>query len=177
MKQKRITFFALVFLCILFWAGFKYNEHSKTKIFGNWNESTDNILEEQFYGFLPEKSTAEKYGQNYYYKFVQAVLGDANFVIYIDIVLPDTTTFENLCSQYELNSKEMITLDNQEFYFIQCIPESVSEYLDDKIYDGMYYNFEIIAINRSNYTISFLSAHVWDYYKDNLLYDFLRFLL
>ena len=48
------------------------------------------------------------------------------------------------------------------------------EYIDEKIYDGMFYDFEIVSANQSEYTICLIYAHVWDYYKDQVLIDYLN---
>ncbi len=42
----------------------------------------------------------------------------------------------------------------------------ISEYLDRKIYNGIYYHFKTTTA-KDDGTISYLSAQVWDYYKDD----------
>ena len=38
----------------------------------------------------------------------------------------------------------------------------------------MFYNFEIVLENKTDLTIQILAAHVWDYYRDEVLVDFLQ---
>ncbi|MBP3538644.1 MAG: hypothetical protein J6J62_02245 [Oscillospiraceae bacterium] len=175
--KKRVRFFPVLILIFLTLAGiFALGKTLKADSYGDWGRKTKAILSENFNGFLPEVAVAQNYGQNYYYKYKQAPLGDANFVIYIEIALPDDAAFNNFLAGYEIDSIESRSMSNETVYFIQGDAESIAEYLDDEIYDGMYYNFELISVDKNSLTVEFLSAQVWDYYKDDFLCNHLRIL-
>lgn len=145
----------------------------ETNSYGNWEKETKVILSQNFNGFLPKPADAKDYGQNYYHNYKQALLGDVNFIIYIEITLPNVETFRDFLSDYKLESIESRFINNEKVYFVQGNAESISEYLDDEIYDGMFYNFELVFVDESSLTVKFLSARVWDYYKDDFLCNFL----
>lgn len=141
--------------------------------YGSWKKNTTNILCNNFTNSLPDSKAVNEYGQKYYYNFSQSAFSDHSFVIYIVMQLPDETSYEKELSKYTALLSNSVVNNNITYYTIQYSHEDVLEYMNNKIYDGMYYNFEIISVDKSKYTISFLNARVWDYYKDQVLIDYL----
>jgi len=142
--------------------------------YGDWNAGTKNILANQFKGTLPDGVTAQEHIQSIYYKFSHALLGDENFVICVELQTPDEAAFEKYLESCTGKSEAVYSHEELCYYLVQCSNESVADYLDDKLYDGMFYNFEIVLADRNDFTIQTLAAHVWDYYKDDELVDFLQ---
>ena len=141
--------------------------------YGDWNDRTKAILAKQFEGILPNNISEQKNIQSYHYKFSQAVFGDENFVICVGLQAPDETAFDKYVDNYASELTSSFSQDDMTYYLFQYSSESVADYLDERIYDGAFYNFEIALVSKNDLTIQILAAHVWDYYRDEVLVDFL----
>lgn len=170
--MKRIIMISTVVIIIIMLQGCGTKNQHTTEIsdYGSWQESTSNILDCSFVYPLPDSETVYKYGKEYYYKASQGALGDENFVLSVTLQFDDQTSYE----EFTALLSDSVSQDDTAYYMIQYSDETAKEYTDDKIYDGMFYDFEIISTNSNNYTICFLNAHVWDYYKDYVLIDYLQ---
>ncbi len=141
--------------------------------YGKWNLDTKRFINEHFENSLPDVEFAENYCCNYYYSYKHAFLGDQNFVIYADFKVPNKTDYYKKINIFnEMNG--VSCTDGREFYFLQGDEKNISLYLDDEILDGMFYDLEIIVTDKDNQTINYLIAHVWDYYRDEMLFNFLK---
>lgn len=173
---KRIAVF-FVFLSFLTLQGCTTQQHSSINIleFGLWSSSTKSILREDFTSSLPDEQTVCNYGKTYYYTSTQGLLGDLNFVINVVLQFDDKANYESELSKYTILCQDVIEkTDNTLHYVIQGSSEQATEYLDDKVYDGMFYNFEIVSANLEDHSISYINAHVWDYYSDQILTECLQ---
>lgn len=151
------------------------NEHTtELSEYGSWKESTASMLANSFVCSLPDNEIVNKYGKEYYYKSSQGTLGDQNFVICVALQFADKASYENELRKYTTLLSDSLFQNDTTYYMIQYSNEAVTEYTNDKIYDGMFFNFEIISTNSNSYTICFLNAHIWDYYKDKVLIDYLQ---
>lgn len=142
--------------------------------YGSWNQTVNKIRDDSFCGSLPDKQDVSEFVQSYYYVFSQGVFGDPNFVIYVALQFPDENSYEEEINKYALLLSDPIQMDGFTYYPVQCSKKTFEEYTDNQTLDGMYYNFEIIVENKDAKMISFINAHVWDYYKDQMLVDFLN---
>lgn len=174
--MKRV--FALFGMLILLFSICGCEVHTKTSsnsiAYGDWNTSTKSILATQFEGVLPDEITAQKYLQSHSYQFSQGVLGDPNFVIFVALQMPDEAAYDAYLENCASKAAPVLSQDGIAFYPVQCTSESVADYLDDKVYDGMFFNFEIVLGSRDDLSIRILAAHVWDYYQNEVLVDFLQ---
>lgn len=174
MKQFTV-FFLIVVFCLTAIGCLNQNHHTTDlSSYGDWEDKTIDILASNFLYELPDKALVDKNGYAYYYKSSQGILGDKNFVILVVLKYPNTAEYNKALNQYIDFPASVFTEGDTTHYLIQASPESGQEYLDENTYDGMFYDFEVISFDQSNQTISFLSAHVWDYYKDEKLSDYLR---
>lgn len=150
------------------------NQSTDLAKYGLWKESTVRFLQENFSNSLPEAETVCKYGKSYYYKSTQGVMGDENFIIHVVIRFDEKTRYEEELSKYRNLLSNSVLRNDVIYYTIRHSNEAVLEYTNDEILDGMYYDFEIIAINEKECSMEFINAHVWDYYKNQVLIDFLQ---
>lgn len=144
--------------------------------YSNWNKITTDILNSDVYvGSLPDKSLVETYGKAYYYKYDEALFGDPQFVIFVTLEIPEAENHEKQMDFIRSKASITKTVDGQTFYFIRKrnYETDIAELYDEKINDGMYYDFEIV-MTKEDGTISYLSAHVWDYYRDDVLDAFMQ---
>lgn len=174
--MKRAIIFILVSLLVVFVLSHYSNNILETDPaeYGNWNSQTDSILDESFKSSLPGVELAKKYCKDYYYNSNQSVLGDVNFVVYAKFEISDRNEYEPIINS--LNSENIVTdpENDETYYFIQGDSINISRYIDDETEDGMFYDFEIVEVNDQDRTVSYLSAHVWDYYTDDLLIDYFK---
>lgn len=141
--------------------------------YGCWNHESSVLIHEYFESFLPSKDLVNDYGVDYYYTYSEALLGNQNMVIFVELRLPEKEQFEEqLCKNME-NASPLLSTEKGEDYYLLFKQEYISEYLDDEIYDGMCYNFKIMSTNKETNTIRYLIAHVWDNYGDAFLIDYL----
>lgn len=153
----------LVTLCFLLCLnGCVSTEHYETdpSNYGSWDKTVTEIRRDFFHNSLPAKRDVDQFAQSYYYVFTQGLLGDPNFVISVALQFPDETSYEEELTKYSLELSDTIVLDGTTYYLVQCTLTEIEEYTDERIYDGMYYSFEIIAGNKEAKTIRFINARV-----------------
>lgn len=174
MRRKIVALAFLCYVLALSGCSAQNNHHTQLSDYGLWGETTKILLDNNFTNSLPDNEVVKDYGHEYYYKSSQSVMGDESFVIYVVLTFPDEVSYWEELSKYTILQSNPISQNDNTYYPIQYSHEAVTEYTDGKYYDGMFYNFEVISTNTNEYTISFINAHVWDYYNDQVLIDFLQ---
>lgn len=139
-----------------------------------WQDSVTKTIEKEFVPALPARKDVDMYGDEYNYIFSQGTLSDPNFVIYVSMRFPDKASYEKEIEKYNAFLTNPIQQHGTCHYAIQYSLEKESAYTDKEIRDGMYYNFQIISANEQEYVIQFLVAHVWDYYQNDFLINYLH---
>ena len=164
---------AISIICLMFVLQGCSKHTTQLSDYGSWGKPAAKIINSNFSDSLPDKETVNKYGKEYYYKFTQGLLSDENFVVYVALQFPDLVSYENYLDTCTKHITAVSFQGDIAHYTIQYSNNDVSEYTDDKIYDGMFFDFEIISANEKELMIGILNAHVWDYYKDQFLIDYL----
>lgn len=172
MKQILQVLSAVLLSLILMSSACRKTKTESLTDYGTWPRSTRTIIEENF-SVLPSVDIVNSFGYSYYYNEPSSVLGDKNFVIIISLKYPDKEHFANELKKYNENYVHANT-NNIFFYPQRYSMVDVLGYLDSEFYDGMFYNFEFILANVNDYTVHFVVAHVWDYYKDQSLIEYLQ---
>lgn len=175
MKNRIVAVVLIVCILALFGCEAKRDSHSDIINYGQWKDSTNSILTDSFCKSLPSSQKVREYGKHYYFKREQALLGDENFVIRVILQFDNKAIYEReLINHTKDYWPFMLESDSATQYLIQGSSEAIQDYLDDEVLDGMFYNFEIVSTNADDYSISFISAHVWDYYTDPILSEYLQ---
>lgn len=173
MRKKFIIISLIVCMTIL--QSCSNGKHSNdTSDYGRWQKGTQEILMNEFSNSLPNQDVVNQYAQKYYYKTRQGILTEHNFVISVSLQFPDKSIFLMELDKYKNQFQYLTTSEYIMCYAIQYSPENASEYVNEEVYDGMFFNFEIILANEKEYRIDFINAHVWDYYKDTNLIEYLQ---
>lgn len=174
MRRKNVLIAILGCVLALTGCSAQKNYYTDLSQYGMWKETTVAMLTDNFSDSLPDSEDVSNYGYEYYYKSSQSVLGDENFVIYVVLRFPDEASYLKELSKYTSLQLDPVSQNHNTYYPIQYSNETFMEYTDGEYSDGMFYNFEIISTNVSEYTISFLNARVWDYYSDQVLVEYLQ---
>ena len=164
---------AISIICLMFVLQGCSKHTTQLSDYGSWGKPAAKIINSNFSDSLPDKEAVNKYGKEYYYKFTQGLLSDENFVVYVVLQFPDLASYKEKLDAYTKHIDTVFYQEDTAYYAIQYSNQSVSDYTDDKIYDGMFFDFEIISANEKELMIGILNAHVWDYYKDQFLIDYL----
>lgn len=173
--KRRFCFLLIILLSFSLLSACSQTHSENISDYFCWNNKTNTILRSQFNNTLPEKSLVDQYGTNYYYNLSQSILGDPNLVIYVSVQFPDDSDYQIQIDKLNLPA-DSIHDENISLHFIQGTQQTIAEYTDEKIYDGMFYNFEVIITNDESNEISYINAYVWDYYKDDMLLSLLEVL-
>lgn len=174
--MKKIFLFCIILIVLLSF-GSLYGDVVVTDLnsYDEWNIATKKIVREQFDNNFPNVEFARKYCRDYYYSYKQAFLGDQNFIIYANFEIPDKNDYKSKIKTFDKFESLFYNNDSEMYIFLQGDEKDMSLYLDDELLDGMFYDFEIIVANNNSQTIHYLIAHVWDYHRDEKLFDFLEF--
>lgn len=140
----------------------------------SWNADTIQLLNSNFSQSLPDELTAAKYGVNYYYTYSQGTFGDPNFVIYLELAFPDEEEFNEYLGGLGISQITCIQVREAKYYLIQGTEEHFAEYINAKTYDGWFFDFEVISTNESSNRISYIFAHVWDYWQNDKLLELIE---
>lgn len=165
--MKKLALFIIIFLlsivaALIIWIGPRA-ESTNLSDYGEWIGATERILNQDFHGTLPSKEAMEEQGVDYYYKYYEAMGGDPNFLIYVELSFPDRASFETEVAKYAPFSAISVMTGEERVYPIQFSEADIQGFLDEKIYDGMYYSFEIAAADGKSFTLRILNARLWDY--------------
>lgn len=175
MKKHKILITILI--CIFLMASYMlygvFNNGMRN--YGEWEDFTKEYLSQKFLCTLPSKEIVAAFGTDYYYNYKKPTfLGDHNFVINLTIEFPSEDIYYQALSSYTDISCMVKVIHAETWYFIQYSEDHAMEYIDNEIYDGMFYDFEVIIASHEKYSIEFLCAHVWDYYQNPILVQFLQ---
>ncbi len=131
------------------------------------------IMENSLNPYLPDKLTANMYGEEYHYIHSRGILGDPNFVVYLNLQFPDMDCFGEYLNRLGLGEKTPIQIQNDKYYLLQGTEALIAEYTNDEIYDGCFFDFEAIVVNDERNSVTHIVAHVWDYWKNEMLLGWL----
>lgn len=173
--MKRLLVIALIFLVLLVMQGCIAHDVCDTNLsnYGIWDKTTKDILEKSFFT-LPSADNVKEFGQRYYYKASKSVLSDYNFVICVELEFTDEISYAEELTRLTQFLPSPIEHDSTCIYGVQLSEENALEYLNTTIYDGAFYNFEIISANKDFNSLCYVYAHVWDYFEDEILADTLE---
>lgn len=170
--MKRMILFSLTVLIVLISGCTAQKERQNN--YGQWDQATSEILKDSFNDSLPNANEMSQFGQDYYYTVHQSGFSDYNFVISCSLKYSNYEKFQKELKYLTTASKKIISLNGISYYLIQYSDKTATDYIDDKIYDGMFYRFEIVFADDEALSINVVNAYVWDYYKDEVLIEYLK---
>ena len=173
--MKNIFLFPMIFaLCVFAFVGCGSEiQSSELSDYLAWNTTTTKILDRNFNLPLPDKLTANEYCDDYYYAYSQSVLGDPNFVIQLVLHFSNAEDFNAHTDRLGLQNSAYIQAQDDKYYMIQGTEQDIVEYTDDETYDGLYFDYGVIVINEKCHKVTYIAAHVWDYWKNDVLINWL----
>lgn len=177
MRKKIIFVFVgiLTFLLIAVqFGGNTMNDTSKISNYGKWTRDVENVLNAGFHRTLPNSSIVSKYGDDFFYKRTNAFLGDLNFVIYIKTSFPDTDSYLAEKFRYDELFPSAIQNGDRSFYAVQFSEIDINDLYDQKVLDGMYYNFELVVADDASHCIEVVNARIWDNTRDKEMMEHLE---
>lgn len=172
MRNKLLLIFVLLFSMPVLSSCTRYGTTSLEQ-YGEWNKDTSMDIIELFHNTLPSSEVVRDHGESYYYRTSQGLLGEPSFSVIIGIHFDDRGDYINAVQRYRYIESYYQSSEWTTIYVLQGSAESFHRYLDDCIEDGMNYCFEIIATNDLTCSVEVINAHVWDYYRDDILIDIL----
>ena len=133
------------------------------KALGNYNNYVENALLSDFKGSLPTAGAPGRNDQRYLYWYGCSVFGDPQFCVNLTSRFEDATAFNTEWARIEELSVcfEEIS-DKEKIYFINGTSENISKLLDDEIFDGTPYQFEIVIVNSELQSMEYFSAFLWE---------------
>ena len=176
-----LTAIILVLLClcsimaVILYGVFKEVQVSDIARYGNWNKTTEKILEDFDASLLPEEDLMSAYCRDFYYHYHEYLFSDPNFYIYTDLKLDDRQfvneleRLEGLCVPVELKGEK--------YFLVSGSPDAISDYCDGEIRDGAYYFFQLALADEKLNRIRYLTAYIWDYHREYLVSSLLSPLL
>ena len=163
----------LILSCFILGSCTNHKHSTSITDYGHWDSSASKILYENFSTMLPSEKLVEDYGQSYYYSSSQGLFAERSIVVGVKLKFQTSAEYHEVLEQYQSYATDSIVNGNIEYYTMQYSHEKFFEYNDEKILDGMYYNFSVFSSCESELTIQIVNAHVWDSYKDQYLIDYL----
>ena len=134
-----------------------------------FNKYVEKAIKVNFVGVLPTKDRIND-KSTYRYSYNCSLFGEPDFLVYLKIPYEDSDDF--------LIEKKRV----EQFHFMDCYVheenlicifkfpnESIDEYLDDQVVDGMSFYFEIVLIDEKTKTIEYLIALQRDNNSKNML--------
>lgn len=162
-KQRIISIVALLVICSILSScvgppvGHTYTDNVDRYL--EFNSYVTDMLQEKFYGSLPETITNKDDVINYRFDYSCAVFGDPNFLIELKMRYEDTWLRKDEKQRLDnLLRNEPIYIDQKIYYIFQGDLNSFNMYLDDQIYDGLYIFFELVIIDPEQMTVEYISA-------------------
>lgn len=176
--RKKIIFVLvgiLIFLVIAVQFGSSTtNDRSKISNYGEWETDVENVLNTDFHRTLPDSSIVSKYGDDFFYKRKNAFLGDLNFLIDIKTSFPDTDSYLATKLRYDELFPSAIQNGDRSFYVVQFSEIDIKNLCDQRVLDGMYYDFEIVVADDASHCIEVLNARIWDNAGDKEMIEHLE---
>lgn len=169
MRKVNISLVVLLVLGVFYGCVYSNGYNEDVSRYGRWEQNTENILANSFKGSLPDSDQVMQYARGYYYDVLKSVLGDPNFVILVELQFPEESAFRKELERIKSLDTEQISCGRNVYYLLQYSDQYALEFMDDKVYDGMYYNFEFVCVNEEAKNIRYVNARVWDYHSDEEL--------
>lgn len=127
----------------------------------NWFVNKE--LNDYFEGSMPKEIPKQSNNVHYYYHYSAGILGDPSFLLDLSLVYNSDTLYSSENTRLgSLCHGNITTTNGCKYYLIQFKKEDLQNYMDDEIYDGLSYNFEIAAANDLQKSIEYLSAKQYD---------------
>ena len=172
LKKGMILLSVLLLFCLSFIivviAGFilffdpSIGETTKTdpKALGNYNHYVENVLLSDLKGLLPSESTSDRNDQSYLYWY-SGSLGGSQFCIALNSQFEDEAAFDAERARIEaLSAHSEEISDEEKIYYIKGTAENISNLLDDEVFDGIHYQFEIAIVNSESQSVEYFTAYV-----------------
>lgn len=150
------------------------NDMSKISNYGEWAIDVEDVLNADFHRTLPDSSIVSMYGDDFFYKRKNAFLGDLNFLICIKTSFPDTDSYLAEKLRYDELFPSAIQNGDRSFYAVQFSESDIKNLCDQRVLDGMYYNFEIVVADDASHCIEVLNARIWDNAGDKEMIEHLE---
>ncbi len=175
--MKRNLFCVVILVIALFFSGCKMSVSGFTQVnfadYGKWDTDVQNVLDKFFYGILPSNDIVQAHCSSYKFWERQAILGDLNFYIIIDLQIESNDAYNDEIKRLE-GIGERSEQEDTAFYIASGSDSEVLEYFDDETLDGLWFDFEIAVANKTDNTIKYMAAHIWDYNSPDDVSQFLQ---
>lgn len=123
-------------------------------------------LQSDFSGFLISEEQINPSSADYYYHYECAPLGEPSFIVYLVNRFAEYAFFESEHSRICKLALESHNIDEGVIlYSAKDSCESVNQYLDEEVLDGLCFYFEFALVDMNNNTISYLTAVAQDNQK------------
>ena len=162
-----VLLFACSIMAVLLYGVFKEVQVSDIDRYGDWNKTTEKILEDFDASLLPDEGLVSAYCRDFYYQYHEYLFSDPNFYIYADLKLDERQfineleRLEGLCAPVQLNGEKN--------FLVSGSPEAISDYCDGEIRDGASYFFQLALADGELNRIRYLTAYIWDYHREYLV--------
>lgn len=159
-----VLLFACTIMAVMLYGVFKEVQVSDIGHYGDWNKTTEKILEDFDASLLPDAELVSTYCRDFYYQYHEYLFSDPNFYIYADLMLDDRQfvheleRLEGLCAPMQLKGEKC--------FLVSGSPEAISDYCDDEIRDGAFYFFQLALADEELNRIRYLTAYIWDYHRE-----------
>ena len=127
------------------------------------NDYVLNVLKDYYVGILPSKIDVQ--GKlEYHYRYSCAILGDPNFSIFLSMKYDDEDKYNEEIARIEhlVNAHTTAELLCDSTYILTGTKQDIEKALDNQIYNGLRFNFEIVHCDEQNLKVWFYLAQVWD---------------
>ncbi|MGN0478246.1 MAG: hypothetical protein ACI4GO_02315 [Hominenteromicrobium sp.] len=145
--------------------------------YGNYDSFAAEKLNTEFAGCLPEKVPDGSMDTDYFYTYQCALFGDPSFAVRLNVTFQSRESYEaELARIQALPCKSVSSLEGRSLYVLNGDQTDAERYLDEEIYDGLFFVFELAAADDKTWTIQYLSGRWWDSAQMNHTADLLRLL-
>ena len=141
-----------------------------------FNNSVSNVIDTQFSGILPAKEILNLKSASYYYSYECATFGDPSFVVYLENVVEDSSSFTEEKQRIVNLSDYSVDMGSSCFLCSVTNPErAAQEYTDQIINDGLAISFEMAIIDEKRMSITYLVASQQDSNENqHIIMEFLK---
>ena len=115
------------------------------------------LLRSEYAGTLPDALPSDAEAA-YWYHYACALFGDPEFSIYLKLRYHDPDGY----ARERERIAEGAQLPDSGIFLVSGTDEDVEEYLDDQIFDGKSYNFEVVRFEEESLTVEYYAAKLWD---------------
>ena len=134
-----------------------------------FNKYVEEAIKVNFVGVFPTKDGIND-KSTYRYSYNCSLFGEPNFFVYLK--MPHEESEEFLLEKKRIEQFRFLNCYEYEenlIYIFKFPNESLDEFLDDRVVDGMSFHFEIVLINEKTKTIEYLIALQRDNNSKNML--------